>query len=174
MTRLLLLLLAAALGPKASFVATCQPLVCTMDATSSVGTRFKWSFGDGTGATWDTARVVRHSYSAAGTYSVVLVVADAAKLRSQKKHKVVVPPQPPLSIVSSSDGQLQVWQRGVQLGILVRVAKNLPLWSWWDAPPVNPVEPAPWWMACKVTPGDMRMPCLGEYPTQALAAGALR
>ncbi|MBA2479747.1 MAG: VCBS repeat-containing protein [Planctomycetes bacterium] len=69
--------------PTASFTMSATtgaaPLSIDVDASASTDTapgkvmRWEWSFGDGR---TETGRIARHSYTAAGTYTVLLVVRD--------------------------------------------------------------------------------------------------
>ena len=79
-------------APTAAFTNTCTDLDCTFDGTTSSdsdGTiaSYAWDFGDnssGTGAT------PQHSYTAAGTYSVVLTVADNGGATDSVTEKITV------------------------------------------------------------------------------------
>ena len=72
-------------APTASMTATCQKGTCSFDGSSSRDdagvVAYTWDFGDGTTAT-STAALVKHTYSAKGSYSmtVKLTVADVAGL----------------------------------------------------------------------------------------------
>jgi PKD repeat protein len=65
--------------PVAHFTYDCTHLSCTFDGTGSEGQpglSFSWSFGDDTMAV-DTGATAAHTYAAAGTYDVTLIVTDA-------------------------------------------------------------------------------------------------
>jgi Tol biopolymer transport system component/PKD repeat protein len=64
--------------PIASFKTGCVGLTCTFDGSSSKGNSnsYFWDFGDRTSLTSDTAAVVTHTYTRAGTYLVTLKVAN--------------------------------------------------------------------------------------------------
>ena len=77
--------------PVPRFTHTCTGRTCTFDArtsTDDVGiTRYVWRFGDDSGA---EGAVVTHTYSAAGTYRVLLKVTDTAgQVKSRVKHVTV-------------------------------------------------------------------------------------
>ncbi|MCW2530198.1 MAG: domain containing protein [Pseudonocardiales bacterium] len=64
--------------PVAVFTATCTLLSCSFDGSGSTDpdgsiARYSWSFGDSTTSSGGT---VTHTYAAAGTYQVALVVTD--------------------------------------------------------------------------------------------------
>ena len=66
--------------PVASFTSACVLFTCRFDATSSTDPDgsiqyYMWNFGDGSGAFESNTS---HAYAAAGTYTVVLTVEDAA------------------------------------------------------------------------------------------------
>jgi len=71
--------------PVASFVAACSRLTCTFDgraSSDSDGTivDYFWKFGDGTaadiGGSGDTGKMISHTYSGPGAFSVLLTVRD--------------------------------------------------------------------------------------------------
>ena len=80
----------AAPVPVASFTGTftgCNPLTVTFTNNSQWGTNFKWYFGDGTDSVTIASTNMTHTYTAAGVYSVKLVVtgpggADSLKLNN--------------------------------------------------------------------------------------------
>ncbi|HET7698349.1 MAG TPA: PKD domain-containing protein [Vicinamibacterales bacterium] len=67
--------------PVASFTKTCDFARCTFDATASADPEGRalryssWSFGDGHHR-YDSTAIQEHTYSAAGSYAVVLTVVD--------------------------------------------------------------------------------------------------
>jgi Tol biopolymer transport system component/PKD repeat protein len=66
--------------PAASFTSVCNLFTCSFDATSSTDPDgsiqyYMWNFGDGSVG---FGSITSHSYAAAGTYTVVLLVEDAA------------------------------------------------------------------------------------------------
>lgn len=84
--------------PTASFTPSCTDLACTftdhsVDSDGSVA-GWSWSFGDGVGS---TAQSPSHTYGAAGTYNVSLVVTDngGAKDTATQQVTVTSPTSPP-------------------------------------------------------------------------------
>jgi Tol biopolymer transport system component/chitodextrinase len=82
--------------PAASFTVGCASLTCTFDASASRdldGTiaAYAWSFGDG-----DTASATNstHTYRAAGTYLVTLIVTDNRGAAGEQRQNVSVKRQP--------------------------------------------------------------------------------
>jgi hypothetical protein len=69
--------------PNISFTVSCSGLTCTFNAngttdnTALQASKFFWYFGDSVPATPTTGKVVSHSYTAAGSYKVHLVVKDS-------------------------------------------------------------------------------------------------
>jgi len=64
--------------PLASFESLCNLFVCSFDGTASKDDGsiwYSWDFGDGTGG---DGAITSHTYSAVGTYAVLLTVIDAA------------------------------------------------------------------------------------------------
>lgn len=84
--------------PTASFAVSCTNLVCSFTDQSSDSdgslSAWSWSFGDGIGS---SAQSPSHTYAAAGTYAVSLVVTDngGAKDTSTQQVTVTAPPPPP-------------------------------------------------------------------------------
>jgi PKD repeat protein len=66
--------------PVAGFTSSCPTLECTLTSTSTDadGTvaSYRWNFGDGTPVVTTTAPSTKHTFAAAGTYAVELVVTD--------------------------------------------------------------------------------------------------
>jgi PKD repeat protein len=82
--------------PVASFTSACAGLTCTFDASGSSdsdGTiaSYAWSFGD---ATTGSGVTPNHTYAAAGTYTVGLVVMDNSGATSSKSSSVTVDAPP--------------------------------------------------------------------------------
>ncbi|HXG56599.1 MAG TPA: PKD domain-containing protein, partial [Vicinamibacterales bacterium] len=104
--------------PVASFTITCSGLACDYDASASSdpdGTIFwhYWRFGDGSSV---RAKVGRHTYVAAGSYTVTLTVADDADQTSTASQTVTVvvpppPPPPPAMHVGDLDGTSATLQK---------------------------------------------------------------
>ncbi|MDQ3573706.1 MAG: PKD domain-containing protein, partial [Actinomycetota bacterium] len=85
--------------PTASFTSSCSDLTCSMDGTASTdgdGTiaAWSWDFGDGATAGGPTTS---HTYSAAGTYTVVLTVTDEDGATGSTSSSVSVTAPPPSS-----------------------------------------------------------------------------
>jgi PKD repeat protein len=85
--------------PAASFTVSCSGLDCGFDASASTdsdGTiqSYNWDFGDGSSGNGVTAQ---HSYTQAGTYTVLLVVADnnGAEASTTQAVPVVASPNAP-------------------------------------------------------------------------------
>jgi hypothetical protein len=82
-------------APTASISANCQKATCSFDGSASRDdagvVRYTWEFGDGTTATSTTA-LVKHTYSAKGSYSVTvkLTVADAAGLTGSSQRSLSI------------------------------------------------------------------------------------
>ncbi len=101
----MLVALLLALSPHATFTATCGaplgPLQCVMDASATTTdpgvpiVKYAWDWGDTRKETHPDP-IVRNTWAKAGTYTVILVVTDAAKHTSQKTLHVLVgtPPSP--------------------------------------------------------------------------------
>ncbi|MDN4612597.1 PKD domain-containing protein [Arthrobacter burdickii] len=78
--------------PTSSFTPAVSGLDLTVDATASkdaesTALSYTWSFGDGTAA---TGRVATHTYAAAGTYTVTLVVRDEDGGEARSEQRVLV------------------------------------------------------------------------------------
>ncbi|WP_167133598.1 PKD domain-containing protein, partial [Arthrobacter sedimenti] len=78
--------------PTSSFTPVVSGLDLTVDATASkdaesTALSYTWSFGDGTTA---TGRVATHTYAAAGTYTVALVVRDEDGGEARSEQRVLV------------------------------------------------------------------------------------
>jgi PKD repeat protein len=84
--------------PVASFVKTCDPIRCTFDASASADPEgralqyYAWNFGDGSGVV-GTA-IQEHTYTAPGTYRVVLTVADDVGQQATFDATIAIPIQP--------------------------------------------------------------------------------
>ncbi len=97
--------------PNAAFTATVTPLTAAVDASMTVdpdGTiaSYAWNFGDSsTGA----GKTVSHSYTAAGTYVVVLTATDNRGATSKVSHSVTVGAnKPPTANFTSVIANLKV------------------------------------------------------------------
>lgn len=92
--------------PQASFldqVSPDDPLTFTFDASMSTGDNlsYQWTYGDGY---TDSGQQVLHSYSSLGTYTVTLVVTDAANQTNTTSMQVnVTAPQPSASFTTTND-----------------------------------------------------------------------
>lgn len=91
--------------PTAVFAAVATDLGISVSSTGSADSdgsiaSYAWQFGDGGTATGATAN---HSYSTAGTYTVVLTVTDNGGATGTVQHDVVVT-DPPLHPVVAKDG----------------------------------------------------------------------
>jgi subtilisin family serine protease len=66
-------------SPVASFSATCQKRSCKFNAGKSSGSiqTYTWNFGDGSQPVAAASTTTSHTYSAAGSYTVVLRVSTA-------------------------------------------------------------------------------------------------
>lgn len=73
--------------PSASFTSTCPKGQCTFDASASSDDHgivsYTWDFGDGSAPVTATSPTTAHVYTAAGTYTITLVVTDNAGLTGQ-------------------------------------------------------------------------------------------
>ncbi|CAN5637141.1 hypothetical protein BH11BAC2_BH11BAC2_11410 [soil metagenome] len=81
-------------NPIAAFTTTgtsCQNGLVTFTNTSSGGTSYSWTFGDGTTS---TSQNPTHTYSSSGTYNVTLVVTNAFGCTATLSQSVVVSPPP--------------------------------------------------------------------------------
>ena len=95
--------------PVAAFSATptsgTAPLTVTFyDASTGSITNGYWQFGDG-GVTNTTATTVLHSYAAAGTYTVSLVVSGPGGASTSTQPNLITvaaPPQPPVAAFSAT------------------------------------------------------------------------
>jgi subtilisin family serine protease len=79
-------------APRASFTVSCSDLTCELDASASSDpdgsiTAYAWVFGDGRAA---SGKGVRHTYVAAGSYSVTLQVTDDAGATATASRSVTV------------------------------------------------------------------------------------
>lgn len=84
----------------AAFTSSCTNLVCSFNGAGSTGsiTSYQWNFGDGTsGSGAGTSR----SYAAAGTYNVVLTVADGSTTDSETR-TITVTAAPPGGTVTET------------------------------------------------------------------------
>ena len=81
--------ISVATPPTAAFTYACLALTCTFDGASSQGevTYYIWDFGDTTG-TYD-GRLVTHTYSRPGTYTVSLVVSNVISVSSATRDVTV-------------------------------------------------------------------------------------
>ncbi|HET6561886.1 MAG TPA: PKD domain-containing protein [Marmoricola sp.] len=86
-------------APTASFTASCSELGCTFDGSGSSDpdagdavASYTWDFGDGTAP--GAGAKPAHTYGAAGTYTVKLVVRDNGGLTGQSVQQVVVEAPP--------------------------------------------------------------------------------
>jgi PKD repeat protein len=89
-------------APTAAFTSQCTSLRCSFDASTSGDTdgtvaSYAWDFGDGTG----TGATPQHTYSAAGTYNVTLIVKDNLnKSSAPVSHSVTVSNSAPTAAFS--------------------------------------------------------------------------
>jgi PKD repeat protein len=93
-------------SPVASFTVSCSALACTFDGSASSdsdGTivAYGWNFGDGTVAPGPTAT---HSYSAAGSFTVILTVTDNGGMSGTRIRVVSVDTPPVASFTASCVG----------------------------------------------------------------------
>lgn len=81
----------ADLVPVAGFAFSCTGLICSFDAASSTDDKgisgFTWNFGDGGTA---SGRTVSHTFGSAGTFNVVLTVADTINQTDTETKAVTV------------------------------------------------------------------------------------
>ena len=82
--------------PTAAFTVTTSELTASVDGTGSADpdgpvASYAWDFGDGTTATGATAT---HTYAAAGTFTITLLVTDGHGATGQTTHDVSVAPTP--------------------------------------------------------------------------------
>lgn len=92
--------------PTSSFTPAVSGLDLTVDATRSTDVEsavlsYSWSFGDGTTA---TGKLASHTYAAAGTYTVALVVRDedGGEARSEQRLIVEVPVTEPRAFATDA------------------------------------------------------------------------
>jgi PKD repeat protein len=82
--------------PRASFISACNELTCSFNAIGSSDpdgniASYAWNFGDATSGSGATAN---HTYAAAATYTVTLIVTDNGGAKSTLAQSVtVVPPE---------------------------------------------------------------------------------
>ena len=97
--------------PVAAFASSCTNLGCSFDGSASADADgsiagYAWDFGDGATG---TVAATSHTYTAAGTYPVVLTVTDDLGATSSVTHTVTVAPPPnvlPTAAFSSSASYL--------------------------------------------------------------------
>ena len=82
--------------PVAAFTPSCTNLACTFDGSASADAdgsiaSYSWDFGDGSTG---TVAATSHTYTAAGTYAVVLTVTDDLGATGSVTHTVTVAPPP--------------------------------------------------------------------------------
>ncbi|MGD9998562.1 MAG: PKD domain-containing protein, partial [Ilumatobacteraceae bacterium] len=96
--------------PIASFIESCTDLACTFDASASSDAgplTYSWAFGDGASATL-TDPAAQHSFSAGGTFHVVLTVIDDGDATAVAEHDVTVTrPVEPITFVGRSTSSTQ-------------------------------------------------------------------
>jgi subtilisin family serine protease len=80
-------------APVANFTYSCTGLTCTFTNTSTNATAYSWNFGDATPAV--TTANATHTYSVAGTYTVVLTATNSGTVASTKSQAVTVTAPPP-------------------------------------------------------------------------------
>lgn len=94
------------LPPHAAFVSQVAPdgpLTFTFDASTSTGTdlSYQWDYGDGT---TDSGQQVSHTYQSLGTYTVTLIVTDAAnQTNTFSLHITASVPTPVASFTTTAD-----------------------------------------------------------------------
>jgi serine protease len=78
-------------APVANFTFTCGGLTCSFDASSSTDDRgiasYRWTFGDGQSGSGAT---ISHTYGSGGTFTVQLIVTDAANQADSETRSVTV------------------------------------------------------------------------------------
>ena len=89
----------------ARFGTSCTGLICSFDATGSVGavTNYTWDFGDNVVA---SDRVVSHAFAEGGTHTISLVVTDTNGATATEE-SVVTLNRPPISSFVASCSALQ-------------------------------------------------------------------
>ena len=99
------------LWPTASFTVACNGLQCTFDGSDSRDSdgsiqEYYWNFGDATGA---YGRTATHTYTAAGTFTVRLIVLDDHGAMGEQRQTVTIAPvanTPPVASFTSACIQL--------------------------------------------------------------------
>ncbi|MGY4706807.1 PKD domain-containing protein [Candidatus Bipolaricaulota sp. J31] len=119
-----------------------QDITFTPQATDPDGDEIvwaRWDFGDGTvleleAPDYDPTAPVTHSYGAAGTYTVTLVVRDARGAESQPvTHDIVVMNRPPLITALTYSPPEPVAGQEVEFSVTAQDPDRDPITDWeWD------------------------------------------
>lgn len=84
----------------AAFSSNCANLVCSFDASGSVGSinAYQWNFGDARAASGSS---INHVYAAAGSYSVTLTVSNGSAANSKTQTLSLSAPPAPVAVKES-------------------------------------------------------------------------
>ncbi|MDD0857163.1 PKD domain-containing protein [Arthrobacter alpinus] len=131
--------LAANKLPVAAFKPYCAALVCNFDGSLSTdpdGTlaAYAWDFGD---SATSTSQNPAHTYSAPGTYTIILTVTDDRAGTNTKTASVVVPTTNSYPATVKADGAIPQWRFEQTSGTTIADSGEpppaLPAMSDWDS-----------------------------------------
>ncbi len=142
-------------APVAGFTTNCFHLTCTVDGSTSFdgdGTveSYAWDFGDGT----ETGATAMHTFTAAGTHTISLVVTDNLGLASAATtHDVNVTEAPQIAFRSAATSSTNAITNRVTIPASVQLGDAMLLFVTTNATPAVVTAPAGWTPAGTQTSG---------------------